>query len=222
MKDAPRLRGSVPVRAAALLGGLLLIAAAIVCMLESGLGLPPWDVFHQGISLHTPLTLGVASIVVGLAIMAVAWIFGQPPGIGTVANAVVIGSAIEVLLSVDAVDRLSEAALAARIGLLAAGIVGFGIGSACYIGAGMGAGPRDSMMIALTRRTGWRIGVVRGAMEVTVLVAGLLLGGTAGVGTIALAVLVGPVVELSFWALVALGIAVPGRAAEEFGVLDVA
>jgi len=109
-----------------------------------------------------------------------------------------------------------------RIGLVAAGILLFGVGSAFYIGAGLGAGPRDSMMLVLTRRTGWRIGIVRAAIEIAVLIAGLLLGGTAGIGTLALALLVGPSVELSFWALVKLGLAAPGaKPAPEFGPLDV-
>ena len=97
-----------------------------------------------------------------------------------------------------------------------------GVGSACYIGAGMGAGPRDSFMLALTRRTGWRIGLVRGSIEVAVLLAGLALGGVAGIGTLALALLVGPSVELSFWLLLRLGFADPGTHAPDFGPLEVA
>ena len=84
-------------------------------------------------------------------------------------------------VAIPAVDSLSDASLAVRIGLVAAGILLFGVGSAFYIGAGMGAGPRDSMMLVLTRKSGWRIGIVRGAIEITVLIAGLLLGGTAGI-----------------------------------------
>lgn len=222
MKDAPTLRGPLPLRIVALFVGLVVIAAAIVCMLESRLGLPPWDVFHAGIAAHTPLSLGTASVVVGLVIVVVAWIAGAPPGFGTIANAVVIGLAIDVLVSIDAVDGLSEASLPIRVGLVVAGILLFGIGSALYIGAGMGAGPRDSMMLAISRRTGWRIGLVRGGIEITVLVAGLLLGGAAGIGTLALALLVGPSVELSFWLVLHLRLVAPGeRHAPEFGPLDV-
>ena len=221
MKDAPLLRGSLPVRLVALFGGLLLFGLAIVLMLESGLGLPPWDVLHQGIARHTPLTLGVASIAVGVVILAVAWIAGQPPGLGTVANAVVIGAAIDLLGAIDAIDRLSEAGLPARIAMLAAGVLLFGVGSAFYIGAGFGAGPRDSLMIALSRRTGRRIGLVRATMEITVLVSGVALGGVAGVGTLTLALLVGPVVELAFWILLRLGIAT-ARPVPEFSPLDAA
>ena len=221
MRDAPLLRGSLPVRLVALFGGLLLFGLAIVLMLESGLGLPPWDVLHQGIARHTPMTLGVASIAVGIVILAVAWIAGQPPGLGTVANAVVIGAAIDLLGAIDAIDRLSEAGLPARIAMLAAGVLLFGVGSAFYIGAGFGAGPRDSLMIALSRRTGRRIGLVRATMEITVLVSGVALGGVAGVGTLTLALLVGPVVELAFWILLRLGIAT-ARPVPEFSPLDAA
>jgi uncharacterized membrane protein YczE len=221
VRDAPLLRGSLPVRLVALFGGLLLFGLAIVLMLESGLGLPPWDVLHQGIARHTPLTLGVASIAVGVVILAVAWIAGQPPGLGTVANAVVIGAAIDLLGAIDAIDRLSEAGLPARIAMLAAGVLLFGVGSAFYIGAGFGAGPRDSLMIALSRRTGRRIGLVRATMEITVLVSGVALGGVAGVGTLTLALLVGPVVELAFWILLRLGIAT-ARPVPEFSPLDAA
>jgi uncharacterized membrane protein YczE len=209
------------VRLVALLGGLFLFGLAIVLMLESGLGLPPWDVLHQGVARHTPMTLGVTSIAVGMVVLVVAWVAGRPPGFGTVANAVVIGASIDLLRTVNAVDRLSEAGLPARIALLAAGVLLFGVGSAFYIGAGLGAGPRDSLMIAISRRTGRRIGLVRAAMEITVLLSGVALGGVAGVGTLTLAVLVGPVVELSFWALLRLGIATP-TAVPDFGPLDAA
>lgn len=199
----------------------MLVSTAIVSLLESGLGLPPWDVLHMGIAEHSPLTLGMAGVVVGVAIIVVAWVAGAPPGFGTVANAVVIGLAIDVMSSIDAVRRLSEGPLILRVGLVALGVWLFGAGSALYIGAGMGAGPRDSLMLALTLRTGWRIGLVRGSIEVAVLAAGLALGGVAGVGTLVLALLVGPSVELSFWLLVRLGLADPRLRVPEFGPLDV-
>lgn len=223
MKDAPLLGGAMPARVVALFAGLVVIALAIVLMLESELGLPPWDVFHMGVSEHTPLSLGTASIVVGLVLVAFAWLAGTPPGFGTLANAIVIGLTIDVLTAVPTIESLSDSVLAVRVGLVAAGVALFGIGSALYIGAGFGAGPRDSLMLVLTRRTGWRVGVVRGGIEVTVLAAGLLLGGVAGLGTVALALLVGPSVELSFWILVRLGLASPRpRHAPSFGPLDVA
>ncbi len=223
MKDAPILRGNLAVRSLALFLGLPLFGLAIVFMLESRLGLPPWDVLHMGIADHTPLSLGTTTIVVGLVIMAVSWIAGSPPGFGTIANAIVIGVSINVFQSVPAIEQLSGSALPVRIGLLAAGILLFGVGSAFYIGAGMGAGPRDSLMLAISRRTGKRIGVVRLTMEVVVLTIGVMLGGDAGIGTLTLALLVGPIVELSFWILLKAGLATPRpTGASEFGPLDAA
>jgi uncharacterized membrane protein YczE len=224
VKNAPLLRGSLLVRLAALFGGLVLFGLAIVFMLESRLGLPPWDVLHFGIARHTPLSLGVSGIVIGLIIVSFTWLEGTPPGFGTIANTIVIGVSIDVLRSVDAIDGLSQSMLAVRIVLLASGVLLFGVGSALYIGAGMGAGPRDSLMMVLSRRTGQRIGLVRAAMEITVLLSGLALGGIAGIGTLTLALLVGPVVELAFWSLVKLGLATPGRRRDslEFGPLDAA
>ena len=223
MKDAPLLRGNLTVRLVALFGGLPLFSLAIVLMLESKLGLPPWDVLHSGIAAHTPLTLGTVSILVGLVIVAVSWVAGTPPGLGTLANAVVIGAAINLLGSIEAIRDLSNSTLGVRVILLAIGILLFGAGSALYMGAGLGAGPRDALMLTLSRRTGVRIAIVRGVMEATVLLTGVLLGGDAGIGTIALAVLVGPVVELSFWLLLKLGLAAPRSQQEfEFGPLDAA
>jgi uncharacterized membrane protein YczE len=205
VKEAPRLRGGLVARTAALFAGLVAIAVAIVILLESQLGLAPWDVFHLGVAAHTPLSIGWVSVVVGLVVLLVAWAVGARPGFGTVANAVVIGVTIEILLAIDGVAGLSEAGLPLRGGLLVAGVVLFGVGSAFYIGAGLGAGPRDSLMLALSARTGQRIGLVRGSMEVAVLSVGFLLGGTVGVGTVAVALLLGPAVEASFWALTRLG-----------------
>ncbi len=223
IKDAPLLRGGLVVRLVALFGGLILFGFAIVFMLESRLGLPPWDVLHLGIAKHTPMSLGTAGIVLGAVIVVITWLAGTPPGFGTIANTLVIGLAINVLSSIEAIDQLSESGLPVRIGLLAAGVLLFGVGSAFYIGAGMGAGPRDSLMLMLARRTGKRIGVVRFTMEVAVLAIGVLLGGVAGIGTLTLALLVGPVVELAFWTLLKLGLATHrADRSLEFGPLDAA
>ena len=181
--------------------GLFLFAAGIVALLESKLGLSPWDVLNQGLAKHTPLTFGIANIAVGLVVLVVAWALGGPPGLGTVANAVLIGLFIEGLLRIDAVADLAGAPLAARAALLPLGIALMGIGSAFYIGASYGAGPRDTLMLVLSRRTGRRIGVVRAGIEAFALVAGFALGGKVGIGTLAFALLIGPAVETSFWVL---------------------
>ncbi len=223
MKDAPLLKGPLVPRLVALFTGLVLVSIGIVAMLESELGLPPWDVFHLGVADHTGLSIGVASVIVSLIVLAIGWAAGAPPGFGTFANAIVIGLVIDRLLAIPAVDAWSTMSLGARLGLVAGGILLFGLGSALYIGGGFGAGPRDSLMLATSRRTGRRIALVRGAIETGVLVAGLILGGVAGVGTIAFVFLIGPSIELSCWLLVRLGVALPAPdRAPEFGPLDVA
>jgi len=213
VKDAPRLRGSLPARVASLFVGLVVMAVAIVALLQSGLGLAPWDVFHLGVARHSPLEIGTASIVVGLAVLLVAWALGQPPGFGTVANAIVIGAVVDLLLVSGWVQELAAAEVGPRFGLLVLGVALFGLGSALYIGAGLGAGPRDSMMLVIARRTGVRIAVVRSSIELVAIAAGWALGGIVGVGTIAVALLLGPTVEGSFWLLIRLGLAEPIPAA---------
>lgn len=209
MKVAPRLRGPAPVRLVSLFLGLTLLGVAIVCLLQSRLGLAPWDVFHLGVSRHSPLAIGAASIVVALAVLCVAWALGQPPGSGTLANAIVIGVVVDLLLAQAWVISLSERALPFRVFLLVLGVALFGLGSALYIGAGFGAGPRDSLMLVLARRTGVRIAVVRATIELTVIALGWVLGGTVGAGTVAVAFLLGPSVEGSFWLFVRTGLAEP-------------
>ena len=178
--------------------GLFLFALGIVLILESKLGLSPWDVLNQGLSKHTPLSFGTANIAVALVVLVIAWSLGGPPGVGTVANAVLIGSFIDALLLIDAVTHLAHSSLAVRVVLLGTGIIAIGVGSALYIGANLGAGPRDTLMLVGSRRTGVRIGFVRAALELTALVIGIALSGTFGVGTVAFALLIGPVVEASF------------------------
>jgi uncharacterized membrane protein YczE len=201
MHVPPLVRGPILIRSASLVFGLFLFALGIVLLLESGLGLSPWDVLAQGISDHTPLSFGTANIVIAVVVLALAWALGARIGPGTVANAILIGLMVDGLIAIDAIDALSDAALAARIVLMGAGILIIGIGSGFYIGAGMGAGPRDSLMLVSARRSGVRIGITRATIEVAVTVAGFALGGTVGIGTLAFAFGIGPAVELSFWLL---------------------
>jgi uncharacterized protein len=198
------LRGGLLARALWLVSGLFLCAVGILCFLEARLGLPPWDVLHQGIARHTPLSFGAANEVVGLIVLTVAWALGARVWIGTVSNAVLIGGFIILLQPLHTVQSLGQWALGPRIGLLLLGLLCFGIGTALYIGANLGAGPRDSLMLVGSRRTGIRIGAVRALLEISVLVVGFLLGGTVGVGTLAFAALIGPSVEASFWLVIRL------------------
>jgi uncharacterized protein len=199
VRAAPVLRGGLTARAAWLVAGLFLCACGILCFLEARLGLPPWDVLHQGIARHTPLSFGVANECVSVLVLLLAWRLGARIGAGTVANAALIGGFIALIQPWHVLHDLSQWPLAPRVGLLALGLAFFGVGSAFYIGAALGAGPRDSLMLVGSLRTGARIGAVRAGIEVTALVAGFFLGGTVGVGTLAFAALIGPTVEASFW-----------------------
>jgi uncharacterized membrane protein YczE len=197
----PSLRGGLGARYAGLVFGLFLCAAGIVALLESRLGLSPWDVLHQGLANHTPLTYGTANIAVGVVVLGLSALLGARVGPGTVANAILIGTFVELLVHVPAVEALSESSLATRVVVLVAGIELVAAGSAFYLGAALGAGPRDSLMLVLALRSGWRIGVVRTLLESSVVVAGAVLGGTVGIGTVAFALFIGPALEASLWAL---------------------
>jgi uncharacterized membrane protein YczE len=207
MHAAPVLRGGRVARSAWLVGGLFLCACGIIAFLESKLGLPPWDVLHQGIAKHTPLSFGLANEVVAIVILFLAWRLGSRPGLGTVANAALIGLFVVLVQPLGVVQHLASWPLAARIALLALGLGLFGLGTAFYIGASVGAGPRDSLMLVTALRSGVRIGGARAALEGTVLVVGVVLGGTVGVGTLLFALLIGPFVEGSFWLVTRLGLA---------------
>jgi uncharacterized membrane protein YczE len=211
----PLVRGGVALRSVSLLAGLFLFAAGVVALLQSGLGLSPWDVLNQGISDHTRLSFGAANIAVALVVLGLAWSLGARVGAGTVANAILIGVFVDLLLRLDAVGELAAQPLGVRVALMVGGIAVIGAGSALYIGAGMGAGPRDSLMLVLSRRSGVRVGLVRAALEIAVTVVGFALGGTVGIGTLAFALGIGPAVEMSFWALQRTVLAEPAPAVAE-------
>lgn len=201
MHAPPLIRGSVVTRSTSLAVGLLLFALGIVLLLESELGLSPWDVLNQGVSKRTSLSFGTANIVIAVVVLVLARALGARIGPGTVANAILIGLMVDGLLAIDTIDTLSESPLAVRIMFMVAGVLTIGIGSGFYIGAGLGAGPRDSLMLVAARRAGVRIGIARATIEVVVTVIGFALGGTVGIGTLAFAFGIGPAVELSFWVL---------------------
>ena len=206
------MRGGWAARVSSLVAGLFLFAFGIVLILESKLGLSPWDVLNQGLSKHTPLSFGIANVVIAVVVLLVAWSLGGRPGIGTVANAVLIGSIIQGLTSIHALTALSHDGLPVRIPLLVAGIWLIGPATAFYIGADLGAGPRDTLMLVGAHRTRFRVGVVRATIELGALAAGIALGGTFGVGTVAFALLIGPVIESSFALLARSPLAVPAAA----------
>lgn len=181
-----------------LLAGLWLFAAGVVLGLRARLGVGPWDVLHDGVRQVTPLSFGTATIVVGLALLAAGWFAGVRPGPGTLVNMVLVGVFSDLMLDSGIGAGLGDRALLLRLGVLVAGVLLVAIGSALYIGAGLGSGPRDSVMLALATRTGLRVGAVRALIEATALLAGMLLGGAWGLGTVLYAFGIGPAIEVAF------------------------
>lgn len=172
--------------------GLFLYGFTMAMLVESTLGLDPWDVFHQGIAQHVSLSFGQVVIVTG-AVVLLLWIpLRQMPGIGTVLNVLVIGLAADIGIAV--ISQPDDLWL--RILLLVGGIVGNAFAGALYIGAALGSGPRDGLWLGLVRRTGRSVRLWRTIIEVTVLAVGFVLGGTVGVGTVLYAVGIGPLVQL--------------------------
>ena len=192
-------------RLAQLYAGLVLYGASMALQIRAGLGLDPWDVFHQGVANRTGLSFGTIVIITG-AVVLLAWIpLRQRPGFGTVSNVFVIGVAVDATLAV--LPHAGSAPVA--VAMLLAGVGLNGVAGGAYIGAGLGPGPRDGLMTGLVRRTGGSIRVVRTSIEVTVLVAGAALGGTVGIGTLVYALSIGPLVHAL---LPRLTVAVPAKA----------
>lgn len=175
-----------------LLFGLLLYGFSAGLLIEAALGIDPWDVFHQGLAGKTGITIGTITILVGLIVL-LGWIpLRQRPGLGTVANAVIIGLAMDASLNL----LPTPSHIGWRLTFLIAGIALGGIATGLYIGAGMGPGPRDGLMTGIAAR-GHSIRVVRTGLEVTVLIFGWILGGNVGVGTVAYALLIGPIAHVT-------------------------
>jgi len=175
--------------------GCTLLGLGSALMVASHLGLAPWDVLHQGIARHTGLAIGTVGIGVGAAVL-MAWVpVRQRLGVGTAANVLIVGLSVNAGLA--ALPTPSPSAVVARWAYLLSGIAVIGFGTSLYISAHLGPGPRDGVMTGLSRRTGRSMGAVRCLMEVTVLVAGIALGGTAGVGTVLFALAVGPIIQVS-------------------------
>ena len=175
-------------RLAQLYAGLVLYGASMALQIRAGLGLDPWDVFHQGVSDKTGLSFGTVVIITG-AIVLLAWVpLRQRPGIGTVSNVFVIGFAVDASLAL-----IPDATwMPAQLTMLASGVVLNALAGAAYIGAGLGPGPRDGLMTGLVRRTGGSVSAIRTGIEVSVLAVGFALGGTVGLGTVVYALSIGP------------------------------
>jgi uncharacterized membrane protein YczE len=171
--------------------GLFCFGAGIACFVHSNLGVPPWDVLHQGISEKTDSKMGTVIIIVGVVLL-LTWIpLRMKPGIGTIMNAIQIGLVENVME-----DLLPDSDfLLARVAYLIAGMLFIAFGSGLYIGAELGSGPRDGLMLGLNKRFGISIRLARTTVEIVVLVVGLFLGGSLGLGTFVFAFGIGPLVQ---------------------------
>ena len=182
---------SLIARWAQLLAGLLGFALAIALMIRGGLGLGPWDAFHVGIHRLTGISVGMASILVGIVIIAISMGLKARPGPATVANMVLVGLFTDVWLRVVPAAPGFAMGVPYHLG----GIALIGLSTGMYLGARLGAGPRDGLMTALAARSGWSISRTRTGIELSVLALGWLMGGTLGLGTVLFAVAVGPSVQ---------------------------
>jgi uncharacterized protein len=193
LRAAPSRWRADPPTLVRLLAGLWLFGTGDALIVDGRLGNAPWTVLAEGVSVVTPLTIGVATQLIGVVVLC-GWIpLRERPGLGTIANVVVIGIAIDVMLPL----MPSPDGLALRWLQTLAGIGLVGAGSGLYLTAALGPGPRDGWMTGIHRRTGWPIWLVRGGIEITALTGGWLLGGTVGLGTVAFALLIGPAVDSS-------------------------
>ncbi len=172
--------------------GLVLFGLGIALMVQAGLGLGPWEAFHQGLGRVFGVELGTVSVILGLPILLLWWPLGERPGIGTLLNVVLIGTATNLGVAVLPVAQ----GVPTQVAMMLAGVLVIGVGSGLYLGADLGPGPRDGLMTGIHHRFGWSIRRSRTLVELTVLVAGYLLGGTIGIGTVVFALAIGPLVQV--------------------------
>lgn len=188
-----RLDGGMISRFAQLLIGLAFFGAGCALMVRAGIGLDPWNVFAEGLSKQTGVGIGWITNIVGFLVLLL-WIpLRQKPGIGTVANILLVGTSMQITLAF--VPDITGWWLQLAVFLI--GVVVVAVASGLYIGANFGPGPRDGLMTGLNQRFGWPIWASRLGVEVSVLIAGWLLGGTVGLGTILFAALIGPLVHVA-------------------------
>jgi uncharacterized membrane protein YczE len=175
-----------------LYAGLALYGFSMALMVKAGLGLDPWDVFHQGLAERTGWRFGVTTIVVGAAVLLLWLPMRQRPGVGTISNVFVIGIAVDASLTwLPSPDPLWW-----RMTFMLAAVVLNAVAAGAYIGARLGPGPRDGLMTGMVRRTGRSVRLVRTTIEVTVLAVGFVLGGSIGLGTVVYALAIGPLVQV--------------------------
>ena len=178
--------------------GLVLFGVGLWLGLVAELGVGPWDVLTGGLSQQLGTPFGRTAIGVSVVVLLIGLAARVRPGVGTLLNVVVIGVVIDVLLATPLLEHLDDQPVPLRLAATLLGIASVAAGSALYLGAHLGPGPRDGLMVAIHVRTGWRVGTARAALEAVVLVIGVLLGGPVGIGTLLFALGIGPAVQVAF------------------------
>lgn len=176
--------------------GLFICAVGTVFTINAGIGLQPWDVFHQGISKLLNITMGQASIIVSIAIVLVDYITGEKIGWGTLSNMLLIGIFMDILMLNNVIPVFHNTIL--KLIMVLSGMILISFGTYMYIGAGLGSGPRDGLMVALTKKTKKSIILVRTSIEACALLVGFIMGGSVGVGTVIMMSLIGYFVQIVF------------------------
>ncbi len=176
--------------------GLTLYAVGIVFTINANMGLAPWDALHMGLTYITGISFGMISIIVGLLVLLFTYQLDESIGIGTLSNIIVIGVLIDLIFYLNLIPVSPH--MLTGIPMLLIGMELIALGSYFYIGSAFGTGPRDGLMVALTRVTGRPVGLIRGLIEVTVLTAGYLLGAKIGFGTLIVGLGIGPIVQITF------------------------
>ena len=176
--------------------GLVLFALGIITTVKANIGFSPWDVFHAGLSETLGLSFGITSIIVGMVILVIIVLLGEKIGLGTIVNIIVIGIIIDIIFFMDVLPTPENLVLG--ILMLILGLFSISIGSYFYIGSGFGTGPRDGLMVVLTKRTKLPVGICRSAVELTVTLAGWLLGGMVGIGTLISVIGIGFCIQITF------------------------
>jgi len=194
--DTSKARNGLFLRLIRLIFGLFLYALGIVVTLKAQVGYAPWDVLHVGLAKTTGLTIGLASILVGILVVAVAFFLGEKLGIGTILNMILIGVFLDIILQLNVIPAMDK--FIWGVIMLIVGLFIISLATYFYIGSGLGAGPRDSLMVALARRTKLSIGFCRGTIEVIAVVVGWKLGGMAGIGTVIAALAIGFCIQITF------------------------
>ena len=179
-----------------LMGGLFLYALGIIFTLKANIGYAPWEVFHVGLSSVTGISLGLITILVGLVVVIITTLLKEKLGLGTILNMIFIGIVIDIINWLDIIPKATN--MVPGIIMLIAGLFIIALGSYFYMGSAFGAGPRDSLMVALTRMTKLPVGVCRAIIELTVMIIGWLLGGMVGIGTVISVFATGFCIQVTF------------------------